>query len=288
MKKYEKFKKITQSCITILIASVIYGIGISLFLDKNNLAPGGVTGISIILNRLTGIEPGTLSFLINIPILILGWWKFGSLFMGYTAYTVVLTSGFMNYFRRFPPVTEDALLAAVTGGILVAWSIGTIMKAGGTTGGMDIIVNLIQLKVKHLKTGGIFLILDMSVVALSTLVFRNVEIGLYAAIAVLVSSYTMDFVIYGKDEANLFYIVCKHPDAEEQITKELLNRLEVGVTYLQAFGSYSNTKKRVIMCVVKKQQLPKAKEIVKEIDDSSFMIVTSATEIFGEGYKRHT
>lgn len=258
-----------------------------MFLDANNLAPGGVTGIAIILNRVIGIETGTISFIINIPIMIIGWYKFGGKFMIYTIYTIFLTSNFINYFDNFPPVTNDLLLAAITGGVLIAFSIGTITKAGATTGGIDIIVRLIKLKYKHMKTGGVFLILDMIVVALSILVFHDIETGLYAAITVVVSSYTMDLVIYGKDEAKLFYIMSRTSETEARITKELLEVLEVGVTYLEAAGSYSNAKRRVIMCAVRKQQLPRAKEIVKEIDENAFMIVTSATEIFGEGYKRH-
>lgn len=258
-----------------------------MFLDANNLAPGGVTGIAIILNRVTGVETGTISFLINIPIILIGWYQFGWKFMIYTLYTIISTSAFINFFAVFPPVTEDLLLAAITGGALIAFSIGTIFKAGATTGGMDIIVRLIKLKYKHMKTGGVFLILDMVVVAMSLLVFRDIEISLYAAITVVVCSYTMDLVIYGKDEAKLFYIMSQSKETEAQITKALLEVLEVGVTYLEAAGSYSNTRRRVIMCAVRKQQLPKAKEIVKEIDEKAFMIVTSATEIFGEGYKRH-
>jgi uncharacterized membrane-anchored protein YitT (DUF2179 family) len=289
MKKYDKsyIKHKIISLIVIFFASICYGAGVSLFLDANNLAPGGVTGIAIILNRVIGIETGTISFIINIPIMIIGWYKFGGKFMIYTVYTIILTSMFINFFHKIPPVTDDLLLAAITGGVLIAFSIGTIFKAGATTGGVDIIVRLIKLKYKHMKTGGVFLILDMIVVALSMIVFRDIEISLYAAITVVVSSYTMDLVIYGKDEAKLFYIMSRTSETEAQITKELLEVLEVGVTYLEASGSYSNTKRRVIMCAVRKQQLPKAKEIVKEIDENAFMIVTSATEIFGEGYKRH-
>lgn len=204
-----------------------------------------------------------------------------------TIFAIIMTSGFINYFSLFEKATDDLFLAAVTGGALVAVSIGIIFRAGATTGGTDIIVRLIKLKYKHMKTGGVFLILDMLVVAASLLVFKNIESALYAAVAVMVCSYTMDIVLYGLDEAKLFYVISKSREREEEIVKELLLKLEVGATYLEAAGTYSGEQRRVILCAVRKQQLPAAKEIVRSIDDEAFMIVTSANEILGEGYKSH-
>lgn len=280
-------KKLIKSIIMITIASVLYGIGIALFLDPNNLASGGVTGISIIINRITGIETGTMTFLLNIPIMIIGWWKFGGKFMMSTIFAIIMTSGFINYFSLYEKATDDLFLAAAAGGGLVAVAIGIIFKAGGTTGGVDIIVRLIKLKYKHMKTGGIFMIMDMLVVVASLLVFKNIESALYAAMAVIVCSYTMDIVLYGTDEAKLFYVISKSSEKEEEIIKKLLLDLEVGATYLEACGTYSREYRRVILCAVKKQQLPKAKEIVRKLDDEAFMIVTSASEILGEGYKSY-
>lgn len=281
------FKNQIKSLLLIAAASIFYGIGISLFLDPNNLASGGITGISIIVNRVTGIETGTVAFLLNIPIMIIGWWKFGGKFMLSTIFAIIMTSGFINYFSRFDKATDDLFLAAVAGGGLIAVSIGIIFKAGATTGGADIIVRLIKLKYRHMKTGGVFLIMDMLVVAASLLVFKNIGSALYAAVAVIVCSYTMDIVLYGTDEAKLFYVISKTGEKEEEIVKELLLKLDVGATYLEACGTYSGKRRRVILCAVRKQQLPMAKEIVRTIDDGAFMIVTSASEILGEGYKSH-
>lgn len=281
------FKNQIKSLLFIAAASVFYGIGIALFLDPNNLASGGITGISIIVNRVTGIETGTVAFLLNIPIMIIGWWKFGGKFMLSTIFAIIMTSGFINYFSQFDQITDDLFLAAIAGGGLIAVSIGIIFKAGATTGGADIIVRLIKLKYRHMKTGGVFMIMDMLVVAASLLVFKNIESALYAAVAVIVCSYTMDIVLYGTDEAKLFYVISKTGEKEEEIVKELLLKLDVGATYLEACGTYSGKRRRVILCAVRKQQLPRAKEIVRTIDDGAFMIVTSASEILGEGYKSH-
>lgn len=282
-KKAELIKKI----IVITIASVTYGIGISSFLDKNNLVPGGVSGLAIIINRISGIETGTIIFFINIPVLAVGIWKFGLRFILSTLYAIMISSSVINIFSFLPPATEDVLLAALAGGAMVAISLAAIFKAGATTGGMDIIVRLIKLKYKHLKTGGIFLMTDISIVGISILVFGNVDIALYSAITVITCSILLDLALYGKDEAKLLYIILKSEENETELVERLLRELEVGVTYLKGYGAYRKTDKKVIMCAIRKNQLPKAKEIVREIDDSSFMIITSANEIIGEGYKSH-
>lgn len=268
----------------ITIASVIYAMAISLFLDPNSLAPGGVTGISIILSSVTNVATGTWIMLVNIPIWALGIWKFGFRFIVSTMYCTSLTSLFTNVFAFWGPMTEDPLLAAVVGGALIALALGWILKKGSTTGGMDIIIKILRLNFPHLKTGFLLLVADAAVVILSAVVFQNIDRALYAGIAVFVTSLLLDVVLYGRDEAKLIYIIS---DRSEEITKRLLDDLDIGVTYVQGSGAYSGKEKKVIMCVVKKRLAPKTEEVVKQEDSQAFMIVTSATEIYGEGYKSY-
>lgn len=198
--------------IVIFFATIAYSAGIALFLDPNNLAPGGITGISIIVSRLLPIETGTLIFLLNIPILLLGIWKFGFKFIVSTLYAIVLISVFTNMWSYFPPPTEDKLLAAITGAVLVGGSVGVIFKCKATTGGVDIIVKILRTKYKHLKTGFLFLMIDATVVILSGIVFKNLETALYAGISVVVTASVLDFVLYGKDEAKMFFIISREPE----------------------------------------------------------------------------
>jgi uncharacterized membrane-anchored protein YitT (DUF2179 family) len=185
---------------------------------------------------------------------------------------------------RYDALTHDTLLAALAGGVLSAASIGTIFRVGATTGGMDIIVKTIRLKLPHLKTGKIYLIADTAVVALSGLLFRNVDAALYAALSVICASITMDVVLYGRDEAKLLYIISSRP---EQIAGRILADLDIGLTYINGSGAYSGKDKKVILCAMKKPVSPHVEAIVKEEDPDAFMIITSATEIFGEGYKSY-
>ncbi len=283
--RYEEGKTLerrVRDYLAITAASFLYAVAVSLFLDPNSLAPGGVTGISIILNRITGLETGTWMLLINIPILGVGTWKFGWRFILSTMYCTAMTSFFTNLMMPYGPVTEDPLLAALVGGALMALALGAVFKAGATTGGTDIIVKLLRLRFPHLKTGSLFLITDAVIVACSALVFKNLDVALYAGLVVLVNSLLLDLVLYGRDSAKMFFIISDHPD---RIAGRLLEELDVGATYMDGSGAYSGKEKRVIMCVVKKQLSPKAEEVVRQEDPQAFLIITSATEIFGEGYK---
>ncbi|MCM1056130.1 MAG: YitT family protein [Firmicutes bacterium] len=283
--KFEEKKTIRRRVmdyVEITIASLLYSAAVSLFLDPNALAPGGVTGIAIILNRITGLETGTLVLCINIPIIAVGTWKFGWRFILSTMYCTALTSGLINLLAPLGPATTDPFLAAVAGGALMAVGIGLVFKAGATTGGTDIIVKLLRLRFPHLKTGVLFLITDALIVAASALVFKNLDVALYAGLVVFINSVLLDVVLYGRDGAKLVFIIS---DRHEAITKRLLEELDIGVTYISGSGAYSGKEKKVIMCVMKKQISPRTEIIVREEDPGAFMIVTGATEIFGEGYK---
>lgn len=286
-KKREEGKTLRQRVLDFIIitaASVTYGMGVSLFIDPNNMAPGGVTGLSIILSRVVPLGTGTLILVINIPIIILGIWKFGFRFIISTFYAIFMTSFFTNVFAGFGAATEDILLAALAGSVLIASSIGVIFKRGATTGGTDIIVKCLRLKYPHLKTGALFFMMDVCIVALSGVVFRNIDSALYAGISVVVTAVVLDMVLYGRDGAKLVYIIS---DRQKSITGRLLEELNIGVTRLSGEGAFSGTEKKIIMCVVRKPLEPKVEEVVKEEDADAFMIVTSATEIFGEGYKSY-
>lgn len=282
--KQQKIFRVVWNYVIITAFSFTYAVGISLFLDPNNLAPGGISGISIMLSRITPIATGTWIMLLNVPIMALGLWKFGFKFLISTIYCTYISSFFTNLLSGYGALTSDKLLAALAGGTIMAVSLGMVFKAGATTGGVDIVVKVMRLKYKHLKTGNLYLMMDAAVVILSGIMFRNLETALYAAVTIFVNSVVLDTVLYGKDGAKMIYIISDHP---KQITERLLADLDIGVTSLHGEGAYSGKEKEVLMCVMRKPLAPKAQQIVKEEDAEAFMIVSDATEIFGEGYKSY-
>ncbi len=255
-----------------------------LFVDPNDLAPGGFTGLSVMLNRLISVETGTVYLLLNIPVIFLGIWKFGWRFTVSTLYAIVMVSVFTNLFAMLRPITLEPLLGAVFGGILNGASLGLVLRSSATTGGTDIIVKCLRQRFPHLKTGSLMLMLDAFIIGMSGFVFGNLDSVLYSIVSVIATSMVMDMVLYGRDGAKLIYIIS---DKAEAITPRILKDLDVGVTYLEGSGAYKNVEKKVIMCVVKKQVAHKLEEIVKQEDSSAFMIVSSASEIYGEGYKSY-
>ena len=278
----QKVKSACKKYILITIGIALYSVGISLLLDPNNLAPGGVTGISIILSRLTPIATGTWILLINSPLLIIGWIRFGSKMMVGTVYATVLTSLFTNILSVLEPLSNELLASALLGSLCVGTGIGIVFRAGATTGGMDIVVKLLRQKYPHMKSGTLFLMLDMAVVVTSGFMFRNLTLAVYAGMVVFLNARIMDTILYGQDEARLIYIISDRP---EEIATRLLANAFVGVTYLEGAGAYTARDKQIIMCATRKQQAVRVVDIVKEEDENAFLIITSASEVFGKGYK---
>ncbi len=275
-------KKILKKIIMVLIGTFIYSAGVGLFLDPNGLAPGGVVGISVIVSHIFGGATGTWYFLFNIPIVLLGWWQFGGRFIIWSFLSVLFNSLFTNLFSVFPAVTNEYLLAALAGSILTGVGIGIVLRSGATTGGTDIIIKVLRRKYPAIKTSTFFMVVDVCIVAAAGILFRDFNIAMYAFIAVVVAGRVMDYVLYGKDEATLVFIIS---DKADSVLARILEEISAGATILTGRGAYSQNEKNIIMCVVKKRTTPDLEDIVKEEDSHAFMIVTSASEIYGEGYK---
>lgn len=288
MKQKQVVKKIFRY-VFITFTAALYAVGIALFLNPNNLAPGGISGIAIILKKMFPGLPGVgmLILLINIPILAVGIKKFGIKFILSTMYSLIVSSVLIDILPivfNVNGVTDNKMLASVIGGATFGLGMGLMFRLDTTTGGLDIIVKIIKQKKPHLKTGQIYFLLDVVILAASAMAFKDVEVALYAAIAIYVSTVVMDRAIYGGDEATLVYIIS---EKRELIARRMMKEVNVGATMIQAKGAYSNETTEVIMCVMKKQTLVKVRNILEQTDSGAFMIVSSANEVFGQGFKDH-
>lgn len=284
-----KSRRRITNLLLLTVGSLIYAVGISCFLDPARLIPGGVSGLSIMISHLVEwLNTGTLIFVLNIPLLIAGLIKFGYKFMLSTVYVTALSSVTIDLISGILgdklPFTDDLLLAAIAGGTLMALGLGLVLRGGGTTGGTDIVAKFLRTKFKHVKTGNIFLMIDSAVIATSALVFKDIEGALYAVFSLVISTRVLDLVLYGGDSAKLVYIISEHAD---EIAEGLTQQLNLGVTYLEGQGAYTGKDKKVLMCAAHRRSFPKIRALVRERDDMAFMIVSSAQEIFGEGFKNH-
>lgn len=280
----KKFFDIFKQLALCTVGCAIYAAAVSLFLDPNGIVPGGFTGIAMILGRFIPLSTGTLTLILNIPLLIAGIFIFGAKFLGTTVYSVAVSSLFMNIFLRYGPITDDILLSSLAGGALMAVGLEIVLLEGATTGGTDVIVKIFRKYFRGISAGKLFIITDGLVVFCSILVFGNIDAGLYAAICIIVSSSLMDAMLYGRDQAKMIIIIS---DKNAEISERLMAELDVGATFLDGQGAYSGADKKVLLCVVKKWLLGRALKIIKAVDTESFSIVSTANEVFGEGYKAH-
>ncbi len=279
----------------ITVGCVIYSLGVALFLDANSLAAGGVTGVAILISDLLdGVFPinaGMLIMIINVPLIIVSAFFFGKRFTLSTLYSTALSSLLVyvfeqHAFKDMPPLTENLMFSAIAGGALFGAGLGLIFRMGSSTGGSDIVVKLLRKKFRHIKTGIISMSLDVVVVCASAIVNRNFDLTFCTLLSIGVFTLFFDWVLYGGNSAKLVHIITTSGKAEK-ICVGILRELDIGATYVDGEGAYTGGSKRIIMCAVRNYLYPRLRDIVKETDPDAFMIVSSANEIYGEGYKPH-
>ncbi|AOZ96287.1 Uncharacterized membrane-anchored protein YitT, contains DUF161 and DUF2179 domains [Butyrivibrio hungatei DSM 14810] len=270
----------------ITLGAILYGAATALMIDPNNIAPGGLTGLAIVLNRIVNIGTGLWFMIMNIPILIIAIWKFGIRFTVSTIYCTAVISWVTDLCTKYLSgfIVRDTFLGATFGSAILAVAIGFVFKCHATTGGTDVIIKLLRIKYPHIKTGMLYLLTDVVILMIAGFVFGDFKASLYSFMSVMVTSYCLDLVLYGRDEAKLIYIISDKPDI---ITSRLLEELDIGATHVFAKGAYSGEDKKVIMCAIKKRLSPLAEDIVRDEDPNAFMIISSASEIYGEGYKSY-
>lgn len=284
--KNKKIKQILLDILMLTAGAVIFATGVACFLDPNSIAPGGISGVAIIITKFIDVIPtGTLIALINVPILLVGTLKFGFKFLASTMYAVLVSSIAVDTMGALVgPLTDNLLLAAVGGAVLVGTGVGLVFRTGATTGGTDVIVKLLRTKWRHLPTGIVFGFVDGMVCLTSGIVFKNIEVMIYAGIALMLQSVIMNKVLYGGDGARMIYIISSE---NQEIAKRLMKDVDVGATFFKGNGAYSGQNYEILMVVMRAKLLPQARDVVKQIDDGAFMIVTNATSVFGEGFKKY-
>lgn len=263
----------------ILIGSTIIAISFNVFLLPNQVASGGVSGISTILHGLFGWKPAYVQWALNIPLFIAG-----LIFLGYQFAIKTLIGTFFLPFvviltEHWQPWTHNPLLASIFGGIGVGLGLGIVFLGQASTGGTDLAAQIIH-KFTGLSLGECVAVIDGLVVLSAAIVF-DIEKGLYAIIALFVTSKTIDFVQVGFNRSKNVLIIS---DKHAAIREEILHNIDRGVTKLQAFGGFTEQEKPILMCVIDQSEFTKLKQLVKTIDGNAFVIVMDAAEVLGEGF----
>ncbi len=265
----------------ITIGCMLAGFSLSCFFATNDIIAGGVSGVATIINHFFKIPIGIMIILINVPIFIWGIIRFGKSLGISTLYATVALSVFTDLFSCIGSLTDDMLLASVFGGLIAGIGFGMVFSSNATTGGVDIIANIIKQKYRHISLGKIILFVDLVIILFAIYVYKNINIGLYSIIALWITAYVLDIVLEGFNFAKLAFIIS---DEYETIAKLINTELDRGATYLNGAGTYTNNEKKVIMCTIKEKEIPTLKDIIKSIDNDSFVLITDAKEVLGKGF----
>lgn len=278
-----KIMRIIQDYSVITVSCLLYAFAFNCFFQPNELAMGGFTGLAQVINRKLSFLPvGTMVFVMNVPLMIIGVKKQGWGLLFSSIYAITVSSAMVDTMAAlidFPVM--DPLLACLYGGVLMGVSLGLMMLKNATTGGTELAARLLKYVIHSLSIGKLCLAIDVTVVTIYAMVFKNIHSALYGAVAMYVCSIAMDMVVYGSVNAKVAYIIS---DKCEEITQKLLAS-DVGATILTGKGAFTGTEKNVLMCAAKPAKIARVKALVASVDpDKAFVIVTDAKEVYGEGF----
>ena len=229
----------------IIISSFIFSCGLKTFTAPNDIAPGGASGICVALAHITGLSEGVLYFIVNVPLIVIGFIFLGRKLMFKTLLSIVTITIATDYvFAYLPHYEGNEMLAAIFGGLLIGAGLGLCYSREGTGGGTEILNRLIYKRFPHISIGAITFSTDFAVIVFATCVFGKIESALYAIIAIFVSSKVIDIIVYGSYEGKMLLIFS---DKSEEIAKKIMNAGK-GVTFLSGKGAYSGEDKQVICC----------------------------------------
>lgn len=258
------------------------GFATSQFLLPNQLSTGGFSGIATILYYLLNINVGLSTIVLNIPFLIIAFNKIGKKFILKAILGTVLLSFFLGVFEYLGPLTNDRFLACIYGGIFMGLGTALVLRAEGSTGGSDLIMNIVKVYNPAIRASTVIVVIDTIIVLLNVIFFGKIEIGLYSAIAIYIMGKIIDIFFEGINFAKMMLIVS---DKYEEIAQTINREAKRGITAIYGKGMYTGNSKTILLCVTSRGESIKIRNIIEKIDPEVFLIITNAREVFGKGFK---
>lgn len=282
----KNMRKHTIALVKMIVGCACFALGFDLFLEPNAINTGGLTGLSMIIVKLSGKGSiGLLTALFNLPLFVFAGAKIGKKFFFGSLVGMFLSSVFIDLFAKIPTPVTEPLVGALYGGALCGLGLGIVFSNGGSTGGSDIIVRFLKLKSPNTPIGTIAICFDMLVAVLTGIAFRDITRTLYSGVVIFLAGQVMDAVVYRFDYSRVALIISKD---YEKISAAIASELDRGATYLHGEGVYTHTDTKVILTAVKRQQLAELKQLVVEIDPNAFIIVQEAHQVLGDGFLRYS
>lgn len=281
-----KEKNKVYQIILLILGTLILGVAINLLFLPNNLSTGGASGIALIIYHLYKVPVGLTVILINIPLFIIALKDLGWKFCSKAIIGTALLSLFIELTSKLVGVVkieQDIFLGCIFGGLLNGIGLSLVFKADGSTGGSDLLAQIIYKKRPVSSIGQILLVIDSIIIISNAIVFNSISIALYSVIALYISKKTTDIIFEGIEYTKAVNIISKEGKA---IAKEIIERTDRGVTISKCIGVYTNEEYIHVVSVVTMPQLPLVKKIVKSIDKGAFTYISDTREVLGLGFKQ--
>lgn len=277
-------KRAVIDYIGITVGSLFVALALTVFLVPNRIAAGGISGLATVFYYITSFPIGITMLAINIPLFFAGTKIMGASFGFRTIYGILALSIFTDLLQpHMVSLTDDLLLASIYGGVLSGIGLGIVFRSRGTTGGTDLIASLIN-HFTGVTVGEGLLIADGIVVTLAG-IFFNLEVALYAAVTIFITSNTIDTVQEGLHFKKGVLIIS---DKVDEINEMVVNDLNRGATRFEAQGGYTGAEKAVLLCVISRTEISELKKAITEIDKEAFVIISNVNEVLGEGFTEIT
>jgi len=281
----KKYTKLIIEFIGLILGCIFIAVGLNMFFKPYTIAPGGLSGLSVVISKLTGLSVSTIMLVIGVPLLLFSIKILGKKDAIKTFIGMILLSFIIKVTEPLASIqaTNDILLSAISGGILLGIGLGIVFSVDGSTGGTDLIALMLNRILPNISVSKCLTMIDGMVVLSAAIANGNLETGLYSAIALYIIVKVIDAIISGFDYSKAFMIITKEP---ERLRCAIVNDIKRGVTLLDAKGGYTNEEKNILLVVVnKKQQEVQLKKLIKNEDPNAFIIVSEAHEVLGEGFK---
>lgn len=268
--------------IYIILGAIFLAIGVVSFLLPNNIITGGTAGLSLLLHHISPFTIGSLMIMINLPLLLLSIKYFGKKYAIKSILTIILISVFidiMNEFLNLEAATDETILATIFGGIFIGLGLGLVIKGKSSAGGSTIIASIVASKT-HYKASEVILLIDALIISLSIYIFNDLEKALWSILSIYVSSRLIDIILSGRPSKKVVHIVTNEV---EIVSAQIIERLGEEGTILNGFGLDNEQDKTMILIVVEISKIQVLKDIIKEYDPKSFLVITEASELLGRG-----
>ena len=277
------FKNFIKESIGMIVGCILISVALNMFFSPHTIAPGGLSGLSVVLSKVSGLSVSAIMLIMGIPLIFFSIKILGTKNAIKTLIGMLLLSLCISLTSSLSQVsvTDDVLLAAITGAILLGLGLGVVFSVDGSTGGTDLIALMINKAIPIIPLSKCLVCIDGLVVMSSGIVNKNLETALYSAISLYVIVKMIDFIISGFDYSKCFIIITNE---EEKLKEAIVNDIKRGITILDGRGGYTDSSKSVLIVAVNKKQEVHMKKLIKNVDKNAFIIVSKAHEVFGEGF----